>query len=134
MKTPADKRRRTPLAYVVCATAVTLCLLSPAMRADNAANQFDAALALLNKAEAARDAGKSQDAITLFDKAFEHYMGLSEKYPTWQPQVTRFRMNYAKDQMQLLLRRGGWLAPSDKPKAKRPAANDSRWRTAGSLG
>ncbi|MDE0839981.1 MAG: tetratricopeptide repeat protein [Kiritimatiellae bacterium] len=92
--------------------------------AETASEQFEVAMALLKDAEAARDSGQNQTAIKLFEDAFEQYHELSSQYPSWQPQVTRFRMHYAKEQMQIQLRRGGWIAPkTDAPKAPKAVAN-----------
>ncbi|MFT7490381.1 MAG: tetratricopeptide (TPR) repeat protein [Candidatus Promineifilaceae bacterium] len=99
------------------------------VNAETASEQFKVAMALLNEAEAARDSGKKQEAISLFENAFERYRDLSAQYPSWQPQVTRFRMNYAKEQMQIQLRRGGWIAPkTDTPKAPKAVASTSGTR------
>ena len=80
-------------------------------------------MAILNRADQARDSKQYETAIPLFGSAFEKFKQIQDSFPTWQPQRTRFRMNYAQDQMQRLLRSGGWISPkTESPGENTPSA------------
>lgn len=66
--------------------------------------QFDKAYKALLAADDARDSSRSADAAKLYQQAFEQYMDLSKRYPSWQPGVVKFRIAYCNNQLESVMK------------------------------
>lgn len=67
--------------------------------------QFHNAHEVVCRADAAREGGNDATAIELYQEAMAEYARLSSSFPDWQPGVTRFRIQYCREQLSTLLRR-----------------------------
>lgn len=65
-----------------------------AKQADTAQKKFQAALALMERAEAAHRRGALVDAKDLFVQAGGAFAKLADEYPEWETGVTGFRLKY----------------------------------------
>jgi tetratricopeptide (TPR) repeat protein len=83
-----------------------------------AAQRFQMAYQVLLRADDARDRGRAAEAAKFYRQALDVYVGLAQKYPDWQPGVTRFRIGYCDSQLEALLRDGGG---EPAPRASPPA-------------
>ena len=102
---------------IILAGVVCLALTAPEARGDAAGrieDHFDATFRLLEQADAARAAGKTDDARRLYGATIATYQELAAKYPTVQSELVRFRVAYCKNQIIALL--------TDQ---NRPAADDA---------
>ncbi|MDA1044565.1 MAG: tetratricopeptide repeat protein, partial [Verrucomicrobia bacterium] len=99
---------RNAFRLLVLGVPVALTLSAGAQSASDLTTQ---ALEVLGQADQARDNKQDTQAIPLFETAYSQFKTIHLTYPTWQPQVIRFRMNYAQDQLQRLLRQDGKSAP-----------------------
>ena len=66
--------------------------------------QFKVAYELLVKADDARDGGKLDEAVTLYQKAVGKYITLSRRYPQWEETMTKFRIVYCGNQIDSIFR------------------------------
>ena len=69
-----------------------------------AAEVFNRAYDVLLEADAARNAGRSEEATSLYGAAQELYTRMLRQYPEWQPRVVTFRIAYCEDQIRGILR------------------------------
>ena len=72
---------------------------APAVATKSASVRFREAYGLLLDADRARDAGRTVEAVELYQAAQTYYLKLSAQYPDWERGVTRFRIAYCADQL-----------------------------------
>ena len=65
--------------------------------------QFQQALQLMQRGDSSRSEGQHKEAMDLYRQALKAYIRLYRRYPDWQAGVTRYRMAYCKEQLQLLV-------------------------------
>jgi len=69
-----------------------------------AVEHFRRAHDLLIRADEARDRGDHAAAVGAYREALAAYAGLAQRYPEWQPGVTRFRISYCDSQIEALVK------------------------------
>ena len=85
----------------ICAIAVLCCLL-PRTHADDVfrADQNFASIGhLLERADQAFDNNMLEDALRLYGSSMRAYEQFAQSFPTFAPDLVRFRINYCRDQM-----------------------------------
>jgi hypothetical protein len=78
-------------------------------------DQFDATFRLLEQADAARSAGRADDARRLYGATIAAYQELAATYPNVQPELVRFRVAYCRNQVMGLL-----TSPAEGGSARAP--------------
>lgn len=79
-----------------------------------ASAQFNRAQQTVAKADEAVAQRDMASAVEFYQAALADYLRLSRHYPDWEPGMTRFRINYCKDQLRNLMA-GKAVAPSPAP-------------------
>jgi tetratricopeptide (TPR) repeat protein len=98
--------------------------VAPAQEERPAGLQFEQAQRTIVAADQAREAADATRAAELYQAALADYYRLARRYPDWEPGMTRFRINYCKEQLRgLMTGRSVAVAPAAPPSP--PSAADS---------
>ena len=91
---------RSVLLFVLLLRAGGATLWAADSAEESAAEKARKAAYVLEKADEAREAGRTTEAVVLYTDALSRYSDLAEKHPDWEPQVVRLRLVYCNEQLE----------------------------------
>lgn len=102
------------IALLLCLAGSLFHPLSARSATTDPGDIYKGALWLLQQADAARDEGKTDDAVEAYRSTLEIYESMARQFPRWERDLVRFRATYCREQLEALT---GLAAPS--PEATR---------------
>lgn len=97
------KLRTTSWAVYLC-LALWLAVSGPAVViADMATPQFEAISLLIERADAAQEQGRVEEAIRLYGATLAAYRDFMQRHPDYQTELVQFRISYCRHQLMGLL-------------------------------